>query len=249
MSGGRYEVRLARTTDEIDAALALRFRVFNLELNEGLESSYATGLDRDQFDAACEHLLAFDRITGEVVGTYRLTTLGMIGGAGEFYSSAQYALDRLPHEVLAQGVEIGRACIAPEHRNKQVLFLLWRALIGYVVRNRKRYLFGCCSLNSQEPADGIELLQQFAQQGHLHDQHFVPVQPDYACVAPDPYDLALPPVKIPRLLNSYLGMGAKVCSPPALDRQFKTIDFLVLFDVQNMHARARRMFAAELGNA
>ena len=244
LAGGRYEVRLAQTDAEVEAALALRFRVFNLELGEGLEASYTTGLDRDRFDATCEHLLAIDRFTGEVVGTYRLTTIELAGSVSALYSFAEYALDRLPADVLAAGVEIGRACIAPDHRNKQVLFLLWRALIAYVVQNGKRFLFGCCSLNSQNPADGLELFDQFGRRGNLHPEYCVPVQPAFACdLEPGTNDHAVS-VKIPRLLNSYLGMGAKVCSPPALDREFKTIDFLVLFDVRQMHPRARRLFGS-----
>ena len=37
---GRYLARFAQTVPEIDAALQLRFEVFNLELGEGLASSY-----------------------------------------------------------------------------------------------------------------------------------------------------------------------------------------------------------------
>ena len=33
------------------AAFRLRFLVFNLELNEGLDASYTTGHDTDEFDA------------------------------------------------------------------------------------------------------------------------------------------------------------------------------------------------------
>jgi putative hemolysin len=246
LAGGRYEVRLAMTAEEIEAALKLRFEVFNLELNEGLAASYETGQDRDAFDATCEHLIALDRFSGQVVGTYRLTTIEMTGGADRFYSASEYALGQLPSEVLAEGVEIGRACIAPAHRNKQVLFLLWRALIAHVVQRQKRYLFGCCSLTSQHPADGWELWEQFTEKGHLHSRYYAAVQPEYQCAIGSTDATGLAPIKIPRLLDSYLGMGAKVCSPPALDRQFGTIDFLVLLDVQNMHPRAQRLFAAEL---
>jgi len=42
--------------------------------------------------------------------------------------------------------------------------------------------------------------------------------------------------------------GARVCSRPALDRQFKTIDFLVLFDVKAMDGQSRKMFFADRGN-
>src|SRR3569833_3064562 len=53
---GHYQALLASTDEERSAIYRLRFKVFNLELNEGLESSYTTGEDRDEFDAICEQL-------------------------------------------------------------------------------------------------------------------------------------------------------------------------------------------------
>ena len=69
---GRYTIRLATTEAEREAACRLRFKVFNLELGEGLISSYSTGMDKDQFDYVCDHLIVKDRSSGEVVGTYRM---------------------------------------------------------------------------------------------------------------------------------------------------------------------------------
>ena len=70
----QYAARLARDGDEIRAAQALRFQVFNLELNEGFAQSYATGLDADPFDAVCDHLLVEHLPSQQIVGTYRLQT-------------------------------------------------------------------------------------------------------------------------------------------------------------------------------
>src|SRR6266699_5695558 len=67
-----YATRLARNRDDIRAAQSLRFQVFNLELNEGLEQSYATGLDEDPFDAVCDHLIVEHLPSANVVCTYRL---------------------------------------------------------------------------------------------------------------------------------------------------------------------------------
>ena len=69
-----YTARLARDASEVRAAQALRFAIFNLELNEGLAESLATGLDADPYDEVCDHLLVEHVPTGEVVGTYRLQT-------------------------------------------------------------------------------------------------------------------------------------------------------------------------------
>jgi len=54
--------------------------------------------------------------------------------------------------------------------------------------------------------------------------------------------LAEEPPKIPKLLRAYLSIGAKICGPPALDRQFKTIDFLTLLDLRAMPALVRARF-------
>src|SRR5271155_5925655 len=69
---GKYQIRLAQSVAEREAACRLRFKVFNLELGEGLISSYSTGMDQDQFDLFCDHLIVEDRARGEVVGTYRM---------------------------------------------------------------------------------------------------------------------------------------------------------------------------------
>src|SRR6202034_3418639 len=59
---GRYRLRLADSIEDRDAACRLRFKVFNIELGKGLESSYETGLDTDHFDLFCEHLLVEDKL-------------------------------------------------------------------------------------------------------------------------------------------------------------------------------------------
>lgn len=235
----RYVVRFARNTEEIEAALKLRFEVFNLELGEGLDSSFLTGRDRDRFDATCRHLIVIAKETDQVVGTYRVRTIEMAGDAAGFYSAGEFDLQSLPVHVLHESVELGRACIARQHRDKQVLSLLWRALAHYTITENKRYLFGCCSLTSQEAAEGQKLMQQLSRDGHTHHEFRIEPREDLKCVA-DGEDWP-GEVRVPRLFRMYLGIGAKVCGPPAIDRQFKTIDFFVIFDLTKMNDRTRRM--------
>jgi putative hemolysin len=239
---GRYTLRFARTAAELDAVLRLRFEVFNLELHEGLASSYSTGRDVDEFDLTCHHLVVTDDTRGAIIGTYRLRTGAMAGGSGGFYSAGEFDLSRLPLAVLASSVEIGRACIAREHRNRQVLFLLWQGLAAYMMHNRRRYFFGCCSLTSQDPQEGMRVLNQLQRAGHLHPTLQVSPRPGFEC-SPDGYFVVDgQEVAVPRLCQTYLRFGAKVCGPPAIDRQFKTIDFFVLFDAHEMSARTRQLF-------
>ena len=232
-----YAVRFARDEADFDAVLRLRFEVFNLELGEGLTESFETGRDEDEFDAVCHHLMVIDKASGHVVGTYRMQTSEMAVRHRGFYSAQEFSIDQLPEDVLSSSLEVGRACVARSHRNTQTLFHLWRGLALYVATNRKRYLFGCSSLTSQDPMEGLAVMRLLERRGHVHPDLHLDPQPELVC-----YDesLELDPdfeAKLPTLFRIYLRNGAKVCGPPAIDRRFKTIDFLVIFDVDAMDPR------------
>ncbi len=240
----KYSVRFAQNAEEIEAALKLRFEVFNLELGEGLDSSIQTGRDRDEFDASCHHLIVMEKSRRNVVGTYRVRTIEMAGNAEGFYSAGEFDLNCLPPGVLNQSVELGRACINRSHRNRQVLFLLWKGLAAYLTVRQKRYTFGCCSLTSQDQREGIATFNYLRKTGHVHPSLQVPVRTEYECIVERTDDLWDNEVNIPKLFATYLGIGAQIVSPPAIDRRFKTIDFLVLLDTQSMEERARKFFFA-----
>lgn len=237
---GRYAVRLARTMAELDEVLRLRFEVFNLELGEGLDESFQTGRDRDEFDATCHHLIVTERATSSIIGTYRLRTQELARGNGGFYSAGEFDMSQLPVSFTSQAVEIGRACIARSYRNSKVLLLLWKGLIRYARHNNKRYFFGCGSLPSQDPTEGQFIYQRLQQEGHEHPTLRVVPQTGYECDA-QPAAVQQFSTPIPPLCQSYLRFGAAICGPPALDREFKTIDYFVAFDLQTMNPRLRRV--------
>jgi putative hemolysin len=242
---GHYVVRFARKREELDAVLKLRFEVFNLELGEGLESSFRSSRDLDEFDDVCHHLIVEDTKSSRIVGTYRTQTAEMAAEARGFYSATEFELSQFPAGVLENSVELGRACVASDHRNAQVLFLLWKGLAAYVAHNQKRYLFGCCSLTSQDQNEGLRVMELLEHDGCLHPSFSVFPRPGLECtrdsIARDPNQT----VSIPRLFRIYMHYGAKAVGPPAIDRQFKTIDFLVLFDVFEMDPQTRRTFFGE----
>lgn len=240
---GRYVARFARTPEEIDAVLRLRYDVFNLELGEGLETSHITGRDEDEFDRICHHLIVADKKTGAIVGTYRLLTFEMARTPFGFYSAAEFEIEDFPPEVLRASLELGRACIAREHRHTRVLFLLWKGLAAYSAMNDKRYLFGCCSLTTQNCAEGLKAARLIEREGNFHPRYLISQRKNYFC---ETRNFSVEPAadkdfQLPKLFLTYLRFGAKVCSPPAIDRHFKTIDFLVLFDVASIDEKYRRM--------
>jgi putative hemolysin len=50
------------------------------------------------------------------------------------------------------------------------------------------------------------------------------------------------PPRLPRLFRAYLDVSGRVCGPPAIDREFKTIDFLTLVDLKTLPDRVRTRF-------
>ncbi len=250
---GRYRVRLAQSAADREDACRLRFKVFNIELGEGLESSYDTGLDSDHLDIFCEHLLVENKDDGRIVGTYRMQTgLGAQANLG-YYSEQEFNF--APYEPLRRDIlELGRAAIDREHRTPEVLTLLWRGIAQYANHMGLRYLIGCSSLNSKDPAEGWQMYRQLEQYMVAPEFETVPTE-GYVCPTEQQGENAQPssdlqdsslPTKVPKLLKTYLAIGARICAPPAWDREFGTIDFLTLLDLKLLSAAARNRFLAPL---
>jgi putative hemolysin len=240
-SDGRFTVKIAGNTEEAEAALRLRFQVFNVEFGKDPGNSF--GIDIDKYDPTSHHLIVIKNDTREVVGVYRLRTLELAKTADQFYSANEFKIQDLSPEVLARAIEIGRASIAKSFRHKHVLFLLWKGLAEYIKATNKRYVFGCCSLFSQDYAEGQSTFYKLKKENHLCENNFVSGQKAFDFT--DEEKLAgeiNKDIELPQLFRLYLRIGARVCSPPIIDRKFGTIDFLVVFDVENLDRRYRMIF-------
>jgi putative hemolysin len=254
-------VRLAQSNEDRIAACRLRFRVFNIELGEGLESSYETGLDMDQFDDVCEHLLVEDKSEDNpgrrIVGTYRMQSGTTAAHNIGYYSEQEFSF--APYEPLRPGIlELGRASIDREHRTPEVLTLLWRGIAQYANDMGLRYLIGCSSLTSRNPAEGWQMYRQLEQYRVSPEFETVPTAA-FACPTEqegahaqsspslgNQTPAVSTPVSVPKLLKTYLAIGARIGGPPAWDREFGTIDFLTLLDLKLLSSSARNRFLAPL---
>ena len=235
MSAGKYLVRFARTEADLDRILRLRYQIYNLELAAGLESAGVSQRDEDRFDRQFHHLLIEERESGEVVGTYRMQTCEM-ANVGGYSSGGLFEVESLPDITRKRAIELGRVAIARQHRNARVLHLLWRGLANYLAWNRKSVLFGCCSLTSQDQRLALAVHRHLARLGAQHATITVPPRPEAACQAADPALESAPatPPKIPALFQAYLTMGARILGAPAIDREFRSLDWLVLLDVEEL---------------
>lgn len=244
---GKLEVRLATTMAELDAAMRLRFEVFNLELQEGLHSSYERGYDTDAYDAYCDHLIVKDLERDEVVGTYRLLPQSRADRNIGFYSENEFDLGNLKQTASLCGgklLELGRSCIAESHRSFATINLLWAAIVKYAVKRRINYLFGCGSLHI---ADACEVEQVYS---YLRANHFAPeeyrVYPLSHCRMPidvetsEPVEPREAMKKLSPILKGYLRTGALICGAPAYDEEFGTADVMVLVQLEKLSNRYKQ---------
>jgi putative hemolysin len=228
-----FEVKIATNAHEIEEAQRLRFQVFNLELNKGLKASYECGLDVDEFDAYCDHLIVRDLKSGDVVGTYRLLHGAQARRHIGFYSEKEFDLSRIK-ERDGELMELGRSCARKDFRDRSLLPLMWEAIAEQVRLHHVRYLFGCGSLYTTETAE-VSAISSLLKNRYYAPEIFR-VSPVANCRFVDVVsDLPISDEqtlfqKLPSLIKGYLRIGAVVCGPPALDKEFGTADFFLLLD-------------------
>ena len=216
-----------------------RYLVFNCELGEGLDSSARVGLDRDRYDFICDHLMVRETESGKLVGTYRMQSGFRAKGNLGYYSEQFF--DFTPFErIRAEVLELGRACVHTEYRNTAVLHMLWKGIARYAMSCGARYLLGCSSLSSQDENEGMALYEKLRERYLIEPALRTEPKRDFRCRG---NANALPPPITPRLFRAYLDVSARLCGLPAIDREFKTIDFLTVIDLQRIPDRVRtRLF-------
>ena len=108
-SSGKLLLSMASTPEELREVQRLRYKVFIETM--GLSSLVREdGLDSDEFDEHCDHLIVRDTATLKVVGTYRLLSASRARKLGRVYSEGEFDLGRL-NNLRGRMVEAGRAFI------------------------------------------------------------------------------------------------------------------------------------------
>jgi L-ornithine Nalpha-acyltransferase len=232
---GSLRVRLATTVAEIDAAQALRYRIFYERLGaRPLPEAVHRRRDVDRFDDDCDHLLVLDHSRGGgglVVGTYRLLRQQVAARLGGFYSADEYDLTPLlahPGEIL----ELGRSCVDPVYRQRPVMQLLWSGIAAYVFQHDIALMFGCASLHGTDP----DVLA--APLSYLHHHHLAPLglRPravseryvDMCRLRAATFDSGRALAALPPLIKGYLRLGGLVGDGAVVDEQFNTTDVCIL---------------------
>lgn len=264
---GALEVRLAEQRAEIEAAQALRYKVFVAEMGARLPAdAMRQQRDFDCIDRYCDHLLVLDTTRAgpaadQIVGTYRLLRQDVADRHDGFYSQGEFDVaDLVGRHSDKRFLELGRSCVLPAYRTRRTLEALWQGNWAYALDHGIDVMFGCASfpgdkpqahalalsfLNQAAAADAQWMVRAIAGRGVSLD-----MMPEEA-ITPRAALSAMPP-----LIKGYMRLGAQVSAEAVIDRAFRTTDVLVVLPVDRISGRyinhygadANR-FAARDGNA
>ncbi|MEU2038211.1 GNAT family N-acetyltransferase [Nocardia niwae] len=238
----RYSLVVSSDLDHRVAAQRLRYTVFANEPGFRIPDD-GTGLDADRFDEHCDHMLVRDDATGEFVGCYRMLPPDKVAAAGGYYTATEFDLAQLDPEGM-RIVEMGRACVVPDHRNGSVLTLMWAGILHYIQLTGYEWVMGCVSVPMQDtpaapPGVNVRGVRDMLLGRHASDpeRRVRPYHP--VIVDGKSLDELTPPSrpKLPPLVRGYLRLGAEICGEPAHDPAFAVADFVVLLGLNTINTR------------
>lgn len=260
---GDLLLRQAAGHDEIVACQRLRYRVFYEELGATPTAEMAANRrDGDRFDAICDHLVVVRRgapasadaialADGELIGTYRLLRQEVATSHGGFYSAAEFDIDPLVarHPGL-RFLELGRSCVLKPYRTKPVVELLWQGIWNYVRLHRMDVMFGCASLEGTDPdmhRQSLSVLAGAAAPGAWSVRARPELHVAMRRLPPEKIDQRRALRQLPPLIKGYLRLGCYIGDGAVIDRQFNTIDVLIILPVSAINARYFAHFGAPSG--
>ncbi|QWD99442.1 GNAT family N-acetyltransferase [Polynucleobacter sp. MG-5-Ahmo-C2] len=232
-----FQIEWASSSSEVKEAQRLRYKVFAEEMGATLAQN-AEGLDVDEFDAYCNHLLIRDQDTLKVVGTYRVLPPHKAQEIGRLYSDAEFDLSRLDH-LRPKLVELGRSCVHQDYRSGAVIMALWSGLAQYMQKNGYEIMLGCASIPM---ADGGHFAASLFNS--LTEEQMAPTEFHAFPRLPLPLDKLNGGLEVdaPPLIKGYLKLGAKICSSPAWDPDFNTADLLTMLRLSEINPRYAKHF-------
>jgi putative hemolysin len=232
-----FQIQWASSPSEVKEAQRLRYKVFAEEMGANL-SKNVEGLDIDEFDAYCDHLLIRDQDTLKVVGTYRVLPPNKAQEIGRLYSDSEFDLTRLDH-LRPKLVELGRSCVHHDYRSGAVIMALWSGLAQYMLKNGYEIMLGCASIPM---GDGGHFAASLYNS--LSSDRMAPTELHGFPRLPLPLDKLNGglDVEAPPLIKGYLKLGAKICSAPAWDPDFNTADLLTMLRLSDINPRYAKHF-------
>lgn len=239
----RLFAEFALTPEAIREAQRLRYEVFQAEYGVAFDTD--DGLDQDEFDAYCYHLLVREQSSGRVIAYTRLLSGENAGKAGGFYSEHEFDLQGLKSHLNGRVLEVGRTCVHPDFRSGAAITVLWSALAEFLLAENYQYLLGCASISLLDGGVQFAALMPMLIEKHLCESRFRVMPRRGLHIDAD----AVVPMALPPLLKAYMRMGAEVCGEACWDPAFNCADVFVLLDVAKLSAKYAQKFMAKAVNA
>jgi len=235
-------VSLAFAPEEVRESQRLRHRIFAEEMGARLNTS-EPGLDIDDFDPYCQHVIVRDQVTRQVVASTRVLLDTEARLAGGFYSESEFDIGRLRNEP-GRIIEIGRTCVHPDYRSGTAIGLLWSGLARFIDIRQYRYMIGCASVAMGETGIAAQGVYEMLKHKYLMPEasRVIPKLPLPERALSDAERQIKPPV--PPLLKAYIRLGARIGGEPCWDPLFDCADFLVVLSPVELQRRYARRFLA-----
>lgn len=255
---GNLETRTARSVSEIDAAQAVRYRVFAEEMNARLSpDAVRRKRDFDAWDMVCDHLLVLDTsIEGDaeeqIVGTYRLLRQEVAAVSGGFYSQSEFDVDTLvARHPDKRFMELGRSCVLPAYRTKRTVELLWQGAWAYSLRHGIDVMFGCASFHGTVPEEHALALSFLHHNVLAKDEWHVTARPELFrtmdLMPSEGIDARKALTAMPPLVKGYLRLGAAIGEGAVVDHGFNTTDVLIVLPIGKISGRYLNYYGADAG--
>jgi L-ornithine Nalpha-acyltransferase len=246
-----WVVKVAECEDEVFQAMRLRYEVF-VEEENNMQLKNDFRLERDLYDAYCDHLIVQDKQTSAVIGTYRLLPgKRAVEGIG-FYSQSEFDLSGMA-PFQSRTLELGRSCVAPAYRNGRAIQLLWGGIARYLEANAYDYLIGCASMHMNDLRQLNEIYTLLCLKSVITNRYGITPLASHRIEGlellqelPDEKDILR---RLPPLMKGYQWLGAEIGGEPAYDPLFNTVDFLIVLDRHKVMKRYKQHFLREPKNA
>ena len=232
------QVSLASSAEDIAATQRLRHQVFVEEMGANLPRD-PDGLEQDEFDPHCLHLMVTDPRCGQMVGSTRLLLPEGARSAGMFYSETEFHLQPVL-SLDGRFMEVGRTCIHPEYRTGAAIRTLWNGIAQQVIEHDIDYLIGCASLPMDDQGAHAQAIMDRIRPRYFTDPE-LRVAPRLALseIFPLPHDV---PVVLPALLKEYLRLGARIGGEACWDPVFNVADVFVILQREQLTTHHERGF-------
>jgi len=247
-TAGSLRAFMATSAEDLIRSQELRYEIFFEEMQvEASPEIKALKRDFDKYDEFCDHLLIEDTSINKIVGSYRILRRSKLPAGMKFYSAKEFALDNMLSHFKGEVMELGRACVDINYRDRSTIQLLWRAIGEYSAKYDIELMFGCGSFNGANHKDHAAALS-YLYHNHLAPADFRPSAVTEAfkpinLLPMDAIDAKRTLASLPPLIKGYLRLGGFIGDGAFEDHESNTTDVCIVLKMDTLSQKYFEKFA------